>query len=528
MSEKRARAAITSRMPQRPAYMTSGMRDRPGADVIGRRRLEKALPGLRAEPCSPPALTAAHRPGAGSRTGSAAWKGCAAAPPNVQMPCAAGGPDSARAGDQGGWRQSCKLPQVWGISKDQIKSEAVRACSVNERTNPFKPGAGLEPPYLAGRDAERGEFSRMLCNIKDGNIKNMMVYGLRGVGKTVLVRKLEEICSKEGFLPIRRLHYNPGHSEPQEFASAFRFDMRRAIETFSRLEKTKTRIHSAVHYLKPSSVGVPGIMYYDPAYKRDEQIPLDSHLVDYLIKNWKVIERGGYEGAIFLFDEFHVVRDSASEHTYALADFISALNEVQAEGYKYAAVLCGLPTLAINVKEARSYSNRMFQAVQVSGLDTDEAKMALTEPLKDTKYTFTSELVSEIVKDTGGYPYFIQFYARKILEQADKQHIGIKDYRKVHGSITTELHRDFFDQHMDMLNNGQRDLLYAMSTIRQIDMAFSSIMQTVGMGRGTVGQQLKRLEEKGLVYRYKHGIYRFSLPMFRDYLCKRHLANKDA
>ena len=386
-----------------------------------------------------------------------------------------------------------------------------------EHANPFKSGAGLDPPYLAGRRAEFEEFSLMLRDVRNGAVRNMAVHGLRGVGKTVLLTKFGRMCKDENFLPVSEPRYSAEQSDPAEFVGLFKYNLRSAIETFSKLERTKSKIQSVVHYIKPASVGVQGIMYYEPAYEPDQHMPMRNHMTDYLIKNWKVIEKGGYDGAVFLFDEFHTIRDSNGKR-FVLANFIGALDEAQKKGCRYAAVLCGLPILQNNLKEARSYSERMFKSLQVSMLEESDAKRAMTKPLECTKRKFSSALLSEIVEDTNCYPYFVQFYAKEILDRVDKDSIGVEDYRKVKGAIVDVLDRDFFDQRMEQLNNSQRAALYAMAGVQDADITFAAVKKLASINKGTFTKNLARLEEKGHIHKARHGVYRFSLPMFREYL----------
>ena len=113
-----------------------------------------------------------------------------------------------------------------------------------EHANPFKSGAGLDPPYLAGRRAEFEEFSLMLRDVRNGAVRNMAVHGLRGVGKTVLLTKFGRMCKDENFLPVSEPRYSVEQSDPTEFVGLFKYNLRSAIETFSKLERTKSKIQS--------------------------------------------------------------------------------------------------------------------------------------------------------------------------------------------------------------------------------------------------------------------------------------------
>ena len=96
--------------------------------------------------------------------------------------------------------------------------------------NPFTPGAGLPPPYLAGRDGELKEFSRILKSIRDGGVENAMIHGIRGVGKTVLLLEIQQICLNEGFLPILNLKFDRSDSDPKTFLKVMHACMERELD----------------------------------------------------------------------------------------------------------------------------------------------------------------------------------------------------------------------------------------------------------------------------------------------------------
>ena len=138
---------------------------------------------------------------------------------------------------------------------------------MSKKSNPFNPGSGAVPPYLAGRRFELESFSKMLENIQDGQIENLLMYGLRGTGKTVLMNEFNKMCRTKKLLPIKRPQFNLKYCDPVEFTKSLKYDLRIAIETFSKIKKLKRKFLSSVNYLKPKSAGIPGMFYYEPSYK---------------------------------------------------------------------------------------------------------------------------------------------------------------------------------------------------------------------------------------------------------------------
>lgn len=389
---------------------------------------------------------------------------------------------------------------------------------VSDRANPFTPGPGLDPPYLAGREEELRIFDTTLQNTARGKASNIMLYGLRGVGKTVLLRKFAGICRDKKFLPIARYQYSHNDSNPNEFTAGIKHIMRGAIESSSKAGAAKGRLRSAGQYLKPASAGASGLAYYEPSYAHGRQEPLGDHLADYLAKNWKVIDSLGYDGAILLLDEFHTVNDVKKGGWYALTDFLGAVNEVQKDGCRYSLVLSGLPTILKNVKVARSYAERMFGLVEVSSLSQHGGRQAIIQPLAGLEITFSPALVDAVVKDSGGYPYFIQFFACGILRRTNAKKIGMKEYKSIRDDLIRSLYHEFFEQCMVDLSPSEKSTLHHMSKMPESGMRFSSIMNSTGRSKGVVSSSLKRLEKKGIVYKYNHGLYAFALPTLKSYL----------
>ena len=386
------------------------------------------------------------------------------------------------------------------------------------QANPFKPGAGRQPPYLAGRDDELGEFAEMLQRVTEGQAENMLMHGLRGVGKTVLLGKFAEICRDSGFLPVTELQYGRTHSESAEFFKTFMYDFDSALDgDFSVAEKAKKKAGRVAKYIKPAKVGV-GEFSFEPSYAMDDSTPLMHKLIDHMKKRWNVVKGGDYKGVVFLLDEFHAVNGRNGQNT--LESFIGAMNQLQNQEYGYWLVLCGLPALKNNVKAARSYSERMFTAVEISNLDHDSAKKAICRPLEDVPWNFSPELVTAIIEDTDRYPYFIQFYSKEIIELTGKKDVRLEDYASVRDAITAKLERSFFDQRIESLNRAQKEILHTIAKIPGTEMAFGTIVEMVGKDKRAMSMHLKRLEEKGAIYKHDRGVYRFTLPLFKEYLLK--------
>ncbi len=387
------------------------------------------------------------------------------------------------------------------------------------RPNPFRPCAGADPPYLAGRERELDVFDAVLRYASGGNVKNVLLYGLRGVGKTVLLGRFASMCRGEKFLPVPRRMCGPGDSDPGRFASGLKRALCCAVEAAPRAEEAKAGLRQAGRRPELPAAGVPCLGRGRPrgGGGGGSGEAMADDLVDYFANNWGAIRKLGYEGAVLLLDEFHAV-DGAGGRQDALGDFLAAINEVQRQGCVYPVVLAGLPSLTRGVKRGRSYTERMFKLVRVTSLADSDAKKALLRPLDGTGRKFSPALVDALIMDTGCHPYFVQFFASEVLRRVDKGGIGLRDYKAVRGEILCSLNDDFFEQHAAGLGPGEKDTLRRMAAIPDADMRFASILKAAGASKGTVSTRLRRLEEKGVVYRSDRGLYELALPLVRPYL----------
>ena len=237
-------------------------------------------------------------------------------------------------------------------------------------------------------------------------------------------------------------------------------------------------------------------------------------------KNWSVFERAGYQGLFFLYDEFHNVADSSNKGWSVLSDYIGALNELQNDGYGYHVVLAGLPNLHLNVKDARTYSERMFNVLKVENLSEKDAKDAITKPPNKSKYSFAGALVEKVVYETGQYPFFIQFYCKEIIARVGKNKITSRDYEKIKNQITKQLEHNFFDPRMEYLAPKEKDVLFVMSKISSKGTTLKEISEKSKIPRNSLFNLLKRLETKGMIHKHLRRKYSFSVPLLQEYLVR--------
>ncbi len=382
------------------------------------------------------------------------------------------------------------------------------------KPNPFTPGNGIEPKYLAGREDFIMEFSRSLDVFEGGLPQNTAIYGLRGTGKTVLARHYKLIAENKKWAVIER-EFNFKYTNEELFGNSTSTD----IATKSAEVSVKKRLEEAskklVDSLKPQSLSAYGITY-KPYYKEEKKI-LTDYLKEVLISNWPAFQKAGKKGVVLLYDEMHNVRDIKETKEYPLSSLLEALSYVQREGYKYYLCACGLPALKTNLKEAKTYSERMFNFQEVTNLSEAQAQQAIKETLKGTEYSFDEDLMQTIVKATAGYPYFIQFYGYFLIEHTNKTNLNVKDFEGIKHRLIEKLDKSFFEDRFNLASPVEKNTLAGLSKQKE-DSTIVELAKSTKASRDSTMQALASLQQKGLIYRETRGKYKFTIPLFKTYL----------
>lgn len=375
----------------------------------------------------------------------------------------------------------------------------------------------MEPVFLAGRSGQISEFAKSLKAVEGGLPRNSVVYGLRGTGKTVLLRHYKILAESSGWLVLSR-EFLERYSQENAFGEMFGKDIAELASEASmktRLAQTGKRV---VDLLKPKELSAYGI-HYKPYYGERKEA-LEDYITQVLESNWPAFKDAGKKGIVFLYDEFHSVKDKKDENQYVLSSLLGAFSKMQREGLPCYLCLSGLPTLKTNLKEAKTYTERMFTFQETTNLDGLETRRAITEPLKKTPHSFQDDLVEEIAEETKGYPYFIQFYGYYLVDNAEKRNISLKDFNPLKQRLLDALDKSFFEDRFHMASPNEKKILLAMAKSNEKEGAVPAreIARRTRSTYQDIQQYLVRLNEKGIIYRPTRGHYSFSIPLFKNYL----------
>lgn len=395
--------------------------------------------------------------------------------------------------------------------------------------NPFRPGAGHMPPYLAGRTSERDEMAKLLS--QRVILSNLVLTGLRGVGKTVLLETFKPLAQGMNWLWCG--------TDLSESASVTE-------------ETMATRILADIA-LVTSALVVRETRQLNMGFARTERVinePLSYDvLVEYFNKTpglvadklkatlefvWSAMPQAAISGIVFAYDEAQTLADHADDQQFPLSLLLDVFQSLQRKSVPFMLVLTGLPTLSAKLVEARTYSERMFHTIFLKRLEDKDARDAVITPVTDNcPINFSDSTVDTIVTLSAGYPYFIQFICREVFDVWIAK-IKTGEIPSVPASdITRKLDADFFHGRWARATDRQRELLQVVSMLPSADNEFT-VQEVVAASQSTpkpftpshVSQMLSALAEAGLVYKNRYSKYSLAVPLLAQFI-KRQMSTED-
>lgn len=379
------------------------------------------------------------------------------------------------------------------------------------------------PPYLAGREAEQLEFQRLLK--QETILDNLVLTGLRGVGKTVLLERLKPSAIRANWLWVGTDLSETISVSEANLATRIITDLS-VVTSALTLEAGQTE--QAGFTGKPSTILQP--MNYAFLHRKFEETPglVVDKLKNILEFVWSVLSQTDRKGIVFAYDEAQNLSDNAQKEQYPLSVLLDLFQSIQRKGIPFMLVLVGLPTLFPKLVEARTYAERMFRVVALSQLNEKDRRDAIEKPVQDAKcpIKFTAASVEIIADLSGGYPYFIQFIGREVFDiWIQRLNAGAETAIPV-DEITRKLDTDFFTGRWARVTDRQRELMFVISSLSNCDSEFS-VQEIVdesenvlekGFGNSHVNQILLALTNQGLVYKNRHGKYSFAVPLMAGFI----------
>jgi hypothetical protein len=385
---------------------------------------------------------------------------------------------------------------------------------LDARRNPYAPGAGTPPPELAGRDDILERAAVALDRVRAGRAaRGVVLYGLRGVGKTVLLNRIRLDAEARGFASVR-IEAPEDRSLPALLAPA----LRSALLRLRRLDAAKAGAERALKALAGFVQGLK-IKYADIEVGLDmekehglaDSGDLDSDLTELIAA---VAEAAAERGtAVILFiDELQYVPDEQ------LAALIMALHNANQGELPIALVAAGLPQLLASMGRAKSYAERLFEFIPIDRLEDPAARDALRLPAEREEVAFTDAAVGFILAQSGGYPYVLQEWGKHSWNVADRSPIQEMDVRHATEDALAELDASFFRVRFDRLTPSEKVYMRAMADLGPGPHRSGDIADRLGRKVTAVAPLRNALIAKGMLYSPAHGDTAFTVPLFDGFM----------
>lgn len=378
--------------------------------------------------------------------------------------------------------------------------------------NPFAPGAGSQPPELAGRDEIISTAEIALQRILLGrHDKSQILLGLRGTGKTVLLNKIEQLAESYG-------HLTAFIEAPEDktLAELLYPKIHQVLRKFSMNVSAKAAAHSAMRALRAFAsafkVSVGDIsLSVDPESGTADSGILEYDLSDLFIRVGETAQ-SAEKAWTLLIDEVQYL--SADE----LSALIVAVHRANQKNLPIMFFGAGLPQVAALSGDAKSYAERLFNYPPVGALDDPAAIAAIRQPIEEEGESISNDALKIILARTHGYPYFLQEWGYQAWNIADASPIGDIDVESASSAALRRLDEGFFRVRFDRLTPKEREYVIAMASLGKGPYRSSDVADVLGERVQSLGPRRAKIINKGMIYSPAHGDIDFTVPMFEDYL----------
>lgn len=381
-------------------------------------------------------------------------------------------------------------------------------------SNPFSPGAGSPPPELAGRNVLLEQARVLLGRVKAKRPeKSMVLTGLRGVGKTVLLNEIERRALGDGYRTIL-VEAHEGKSLSVLLAPHLRrllFDLDRLAGAGDKARRGLAVLKSFVGAIK-IKVGELNIgLDIEPESGSADSGDLEVDLPSLFTALGEAAQERGVAVAL-LIDEIQYF--SATE----LSALIMAMHKMQQRQLPVVLIGAGLPILPGLMGESKSYAERLFSFPDIGPLPEPDAVKALQEPVVNAGESFDPAALKEIFRLTKGYPYFLQEWGYQAWNHASASPISLAVIEETSGLVSRRLDENFFRVRFDRLTPREKKYLRAMAELGPGPHRTGDIADTLAVKINILGPVRASLIKKGMVYSPSHGDMAFTVPLFDEFM----------
>lgn len=391
---------------------------------------------------------------------------------------------------------------------------------MDPRLNPYTPNAGARPPALEGRDAELEAFDILLERMRRGYTEqSMLITGLRGVGKTVLLTEFQGHATNGGWISV-----DAEITKNEEFGRRMALLARRALLQAGPRERWGDRMRRAARTLKSFNITfspLDGSLSAGIELEPEQGMADSGNLSDDLTDLFVTLGEAAREqelGVAFMLDEVQFLA------TVELEALIMALHKTVQRGLPVVLVGAGLPQLPRLAGEAKSYAERLFRFPEIGRLDPEnEARAALVKPARSLGVDYADDAVGDIVAYTEGYPYFIQEYGKIVWNLAPPDEpISHESAERARPLVESKLDESFFRVRAERTSQLELQYLRHMAELGPGPHTTGAVAELMRRTSEQLGPTRARLIDKGLLYTPGYGSTAFTVPQFDRYMRRTH------
>lgn len=385
---------------------------------------------------------------------------------------------------------------------------------MDPRTNPYAPGAGTLPPELAGRDEIIERAAIALDRFRAGlSARSLLMVGLRGVGKTVLLTRIAQETEARGFVVIQI-----EAPEKRSLPALLIPPLRAALLKLDRIAQTGDLAKKALRVLG-GFISAMKLKYEDLEFGFDlgnepgvaDSGDLEHDLISLLVEVGRAAKEKN-SAIVFFIDELQYVPEDE------FASLITALHKCAQNQLPVALIGAGLPQLVGQAGRAKSYAERLFEYPEIGALSEAEAKKAIVAPAERLGVNYEQSALEEILKQTKAYPYFLQEWGKHSWQCATNSPITRQDIIAANDLAIAELDASFFRVRFDRLTPGEKKYLRAMAELGSGPHRSGDIAHLLGKEVQTCAPTRATLINKGMLFSPAHGDNSFTVPLFDAYM----------
>jgi hypothetical protein len=389
---------------------------------------------------------------------------------------------------------------------------------MDRHQNPYTPGAGARPPLLAGRESELEDFTVAFERLAGGRFaRSFILDGLRGVGKTVLLNEADVIAREHAWISSGVVECNEDDDLPLLMAKLCHRALRR-MSSAKRIAKGAERalgvLRAFTFSLDQSGAWRFNIDVAAVKGVADSGDP-EVDIVELLAEVGRAASEQG-SGAAFFLDELQFLGPRG------MALLAAAMHGISQQNAPVLLVAAGLPQLPLLLKDAKPYTERLFDYRTIGGLPRATAAGALTIPARRLNATFEPDALELILDHTGGYPHFLQQWGETVWREAEGPTITLRDVQIAEDLVNDELDRRFFRDRYEKATEAEQLYLAAMADLGDGRHTSTEIAEHMGMSLKGLSVRRAALIDKGLIYNPLGSDLDFTVPQFAPYLRRIH------